>query len=342
MTTLDYLRSTYGPDIWTTAWVESLPERYFRDFARVLREDYFRGQSFLETDAGRRLIAAQLFVRMAQAQQLFLPWVAGAVDLARSRVLEIGSGTGSCTVSLLMAGAEVHALDIDPAAIAAAEKRREALDAPDRVRFETVSADWLESASGYAWQDVRADVIVCYALLEHLTIRERIVLLNGAMRALPVGGHLVLHETPNRLAPLDWHSSHLPFHDVLPDELAQMNLTRCTRTDRPTHFVKTRLDEDPGHLTALYRQGRGASFHEFDLAIGLDNFEVVKDGRDLPYRRPKAIEGAPFAAFAKFAEATGDVLEAMGIHRGFACASLDLVLRKTAEPIRFDDSAGGG
>jgi hypothetical protein len=72
----------------------------------------------------------------------------------------------------------------------------------------------------------QADLIVCYALLEHLLISERINLLryiHGYMRRSP-GTKLVVWETPNRLAPFDWHTTRTMMPDVAPDDLAALYL----------------------------------------------------------------------------------------------------------------------
>jgi hypothetical protein len=84
---------------------------------------------------------------------------------------------------------------------------------------------------------------------------------------LPAGGHLVIVETPNRLWYYDGHTSMLPFFHWLPDELAFQYAKRSPREN----FRELYTEFTPESELHFLRQGRGASFHEFDLAIAPAN-----------------------------------------------------------------------
>ena len=83
---------------------------------------------------------------------------------------------------------------------------------------------------------------------------------------------MVVYDTPNRLHPYDMHSFRLPFYNWLPDDLALLYMSKSPRTE---FMPIINSAADPRH--ALYRLGRGLSYHEFDLAIGLSELEVVQD-----------------------------------------------------------------
>src|SRR5262249_25156978 len=114
----------------------------------------------------------------------------------------------------------VHAFDIDAAGLNVARKRCTALGI-DNVSIFQRDTSWIGAYTTDPHSicgDV--DVIYAYALLEHLMPLERITFLQAAWRHLPVGGHLIVVECPNRLHWFDWHSSQMPFADSLPAELA--------------------------------------------------------------------------------------------------------------------------
>ncbi|HEX5245050.1 MAG TPA: methyltransferase domain-containing protein, partial [Tepidisphaeraceae bacterium] len=64
-----------------------------------------------------------LFRRLEDNRRQVIPWLDAARPLQGAAVLEIGCGTGSATVTLAEQGAQVTAIDIDPRAIAVAERR---------------------------------------------------------------------------------------------------------------------------------------------------------------------------------------------------------------------------
>jgi hypothetical protein len=106
----------------------------------------------------------------------------------------------------------------------------------------------------------RIDLLVLYAVLEHLTIPERRSILELASNVVCRGGHVLIAESPNRLCRSDSHSFQLPFSEWIPVELLSEYAARSTRED-----LKTILDASPPdrRLETLYRIGRGLSFHEF-------------------------------------------------------------------------------
>lgn len=182
-------------------------------------------------------------------------------ELAKLKVLEIGCGEGSKSLGLGPFFGEWTGIDPDTKALANAASlaRRAGLDASGLRAGTAADTGPLLQKPGYY------NAIVLYAVVEHLTIAERLDLLRRAWQGLARGGVLLVAELPNRLAPIDYHSTYLPFFDALPDELA---LTYSERVLRPD--FRPRVLEAEDRVTELYRFGRGASFHEFELALGDD------------------------------------------------------------------------
>src|SRR5262249_55252570 len=127
----------------------------------------------------------------------------------------------------------------------------------------------------------------------------------------------VVYETPNRLNCFDWHSFLLPFFDSLPDGLA---IAYADHSPRP--FFK--IHPEGNLVENLYRLGRGVSFHEFDLALGLEQLRAINDGFSSKLAHRSSLEHEPFDLGLL------DIFERYlpMVPQGFARPSLDLVIQK--------------
>src|SRR3712207_2222896 len=106
-----------------------------------------------------------------------------------------------------------------------------------------------------------------------MSIPERLTSLREVWSVLRPGGILIVYETPNRLAWMDWHSFLLPFFHCLPDDLA---LRYAHKSPRKGFGVSGSTPNE--QLESLHRLGRGVSYHEFELALGWDQLTVLNDG----------------------------------------------------------------
>jgi len=198
-----------------------------------------------------------LRARLEEDRQIVVPWLDDARSLADCTILEIGCGTGSSTVALAEQGATVTGVDIDEGALAVAK---------DRCRVYGLEADFRllnagEISNTFAGGEF--DVIIFFACLEHMTVRERLASLKDAWEMLPAGGLLVVVETPNRLWYYDNHTAKLRFFHWLPNELA----FRYSRFSPRENFGGMYDDYNETTKEHFLRRGRGISFHEFELAI---------------------------------------------------------------------------
>ena len=159
-------------------------------------------EKFLATQEGERDLSDHLLGRLSNNRYNVIPWIANATgSLKGSRVLEIGCGTGAATVALAEQGALVTATDFNEASLHAARERLAAYD---------LSADVSCASAADALRDHKNehfDLIAFFAVLEHMTLNERLSALREAWNSLAPGGFLVVDETPNRLWYFDSHTS---------------------------------------------------------------------------------------------------------------------------------------
>lgn len=204
------------------------------------------------------------------ADRVWRPWINAVRPLADARVLEYGCGPGSVSRAFAPHVGHHIGLDIDEDYIAAA-RRMGAESGQDNTEFHAHPPDEIVQAlRSYAGG---VDVVLLYAVLEHLTMPERLQVLRAARDVARPHGIIAIVETPNRLASFDQHSSWLPFLTQLPDPLALEYGQWAPRPELHEHVLAVRdpeleADEDEEALLALARFGRGMSYHEVELAWG--------------------------------------------------------------------------
>ncbi|MEZ5102784.1 MAG: class I SAM-dependent methyltransferase [Thermoleophilia bacterium] len=214
----------------------------------------------------------EVVTRHADCVRFTLPWLASAGLGRVGTLVEVGCGTGAKTAALATIADRVLACEPSEPHLAAARARLELMD----VR----NVELATSPAGRFLRDVAArcpdgvDAVVLYAVLEHMTLDERDEALGLAWGLLRDGGALVVQETPNRLLPLDAHTSDLPFFGYLPDGLAVRYADRS-----PRRWFREGIAAAGDAEAALYRSGRGLSQHEFELALGRGFADaIVADG----------------------------------------------------------------
>ena len=203
--------------------------------------------------------------RRQRAAEMLIPWIEQTVPLAGRTVLEYGCGDAAVSCAMAGRAGRVIGIDIDRSWIELGEEhvRRHGLD---NVELEQEPVESVLDAVAARRGEV--DVFLLYAVLEHLTLAERLALLRLARDVVKPDGAIVVCEAPNRLIYFDHHSAQMPFFGLLPDELAADYYTQSPRAEFRAAMDKASQRGRDALLEALARWGRGVSFHEFELVFG--------------------------------------------------------------------------
>ncbi|MCP4164793.1 MAG: class I SAM-dependent methyltransferase [Chloroflexi bacterium] len=139
-------------------------------------------------------------------------------------VLDFGAGGGASAINLCRLGAsKVHGVDIDADLIGMAEMRVEEYGLDDRISFHPA-----KDTTRLPFEADTFDVVVCSAVLEHIRPADRQAHLAELWRVLQPGGYLFIMGTPNRLWPIDGHTTCLPLVPYLPlNVLGKYTLHKC-------------------------------------------------------------------------------------------------------------------
>ena len=192
----------------------------------------------------------------------------------QSRVLEVGSGHGAKATSLASffdsyTGLEIVQGLVDHSRLAAKE-----LDIGN-VRFHLGEA----SDIAQILKSERFDVIILYAVLEHLTVSEKLHLLEVCWEHLDEGGFLYIGETPNRMFPIDYHSTKLAYFQQCPLSLWP-SLMDQAKNRGWIEAMQEGLASDTFEKTA-FRRGIPVGYQEFELGLkplGQLSQHVIADG----------------------------------------------------------------
>jgi SAM-dependent methyltransferase len=289
------------------------------EFEQALRAYCTSGAGGEDASITAENVETHLRRRLEADRRVFVPWLDAVCKLPGARVLEIGCGTGASTVALAEQGAEVVGLDLSEPAISLARQRCAAYG----VSAEFHRANAVEAPALFA--DRSFDLIVFFASLEHMTHAERLQALAGAWGMLAPGRFLGLVETPNRLWYVDNHTSLLPFFLWLPDDLAMA----YSRFSPRSGFRERYAGDDPSQITDFLREGRGVSYHEFELALQIPA-EQLPVASSLGTHHPLLERLRRWRPARPLDTRYRALLEEIypGLDRGFLFPSLDLLLRK--------------
>jgi SAM-dependent methyltransferase len=215
--------------------------------------------------------------RRRRAADVLIPWIEQTVPLAGRTVLEYGCGNAAVSCAFAERARRVIGIDIDSGGIELG--RREVLERGlNNVELELHPLDDILAA--VAARSGEIDVFLMYAVLEHLTLSERLNILRLAREVVKPDGAIVVCETPNRLIYFDHHTAQMPFFHLLPDELALDYYPRSSREDFRSAIDAAAQGGREAALNAIVRWGRGVSFHEFELEFGDLSRHVIASNYD--------------------------------------------------------------
>ncbi len=127
----------------------------------------------------------------------------GCRDLS---VLEVGCSFGHVTEYLAEQPEvrEISTFDTDPSFVAMVQAKVEELGLA-RVREVRLLSN--DETRRLPYPDARFDLVLVVGVIEHLPARARREIVTEYYRVLAPGGHIAILDTPNRLFPLETHSS---------------------------------------------------------------------------------------------------------------------------------------
>lgn len=282
-----------------------------------LKAHYF-SHTYLLSEEGQNDFQDHLIRRTNTFRTTVIPWLANARALNGAAILEIGCGTGSSTVALAEQGARVAAIDISEGSLTVAQERCSlyGLD----VSFAQANAT--EAHRVFSGQHF--DFLIFFATLEHMTHNERLAAMSSTWAMLPKGSLWGVVDTPNRLWFFDNHTSWLPFYHWLPNDLA---FAYSRFSPRDTLSGRYRERDDRAMLDFL-RQGRGVSFHEFELTLGRVADLNVLSSLPLFLREQNFLRRAVWRLSDESRYATLLANTGPPIHQGFYEQYLNLIIQK--------------
>lgn len=296
-----------------TTLKQELQKHYFRDPCY-----YPEPEAYLSSAVGERDLADHLVNRLNSFRSTVVPWINSVLPLPRSRILEVGCGTGASTLAMAEEGACVLGIDENERALRVADMRCKLCGVD--ANFARANAARLDDVAKHG----EFDAVIFFAVLEHMTWAERCMSLQAAWRILSSGQHLIVIETPNRLWHTDHHTTDAPFFHWLPDQIA-FAYSRFTKRETYNEIFRDMTDEA---LVRFARWGRGVSYHDFVLSFNIpeDNLPVESYMQSFLKSRRR------FASLLPTTERERDEKRlqriAPNVHPGFLCADLYLSLRK--------------
>lgn len=136
-------------------------------------------------------------------------------NLRDKELLDFGAGCGGSSLILARLGARVTSVEPEEAYVRVARLRARDAGLADRIRALHVPDTRRLPFEGGAF-----DVVTANGVLEHIPPRLRPSCLREMWRVLRPGGYLFIYESPNRLWPVDHHTTGLPLIPYLPPGLA--------------------------------------------------------------------------------------------------------------------------
>ncbi len=182
-------------------------------------------------------------------------------DFDGKRLLDFGCGGGASTAILarMFPHTEIVGVELFGDLLTIARKRIEHYKLPN-VRFlQSPSGEELPSGVG------QFDVVILSAVYEHLLPQERETIMPKLWAVMRDDGFLFINLTPNRLFPVEHHTTGLPFLNYLPRSLALKTARKFS----------ARIARDDSWEALLRRGIRGGTEREVFRTLRQDKTSAV-------------------------------------------------------------------
>ena len=185
------------------------------------------------------------------------------------RLLDFGCGAGASTMNLrrMLPDTEIVGVELEESLLSIAKARAAFYGYADIRLLRSPSGEELPPDIG------TFDFVVMHAVLEHLLPDERKIVMPMLWRAIRPGGVLFIDATPNRMCPVENHTTGLPLINYLPDAMARSVALKFSN----------RVAPDESWSSLLRRGIRGGSHRELRRLItsardGAPQFLPVSQG----------------------------------------------------------------
>jgi len=190
------------------------------------------------------------------------------VVIERARILDFGCGSGASTAILARRFPESQIVGVELSdELLSIAKARSDFYSLNNVQF-------LRSPSGMEIPDGLGefDLVIMSAVYEHLLPDERPVILKNVWELVRKGGSLFMNQTPNRLFPIELHTTFLPLINYLPDKMAHWYACKFSQ----------RIDRNESWESLLREGIRGATVSEISKRLKSENdaAELLQPGLD--------------------------------------------------------------
>lgn len=257
-----------------------LSEEYKLGMLEVLAKNYYfkNKEEILKSAELTKDLEDHIQNRYVGTLNHYIPWIENVIDLHNCELVEIGAGTGSSSAAFSKIVKKIHAYEISENSTRIARRRIQLLGI-DNVSIYQYSSDKLLHKVQQRHGLGSVSAVLLFAVLEHMTVYERLETLKTAWNLLKPGGILIVAETPNRLTYHDHHTTWLPFFHMLPQELAISYIESIPRETIKQYLKSIARLNIEKRIEALTRLGNAVSFHEFEIAFQ-DNLEnlIIADG----------------------------------------------------------------
>ena len=175
---------------------------YSRELIQAILE--VKGETFLRDEIDRAEDLDRIARPLAALIHRF-------TDLEGKDLLDFGAGCGGSSLILARLGARVTSVEPVEAFVRVARLRARDAGLEDRIR-----ALHVPDTRHLPFPDGAFDVVTANGVLEHIPPALRAPCLREMWRVLRPGGYLFIYESPNRLWPVDHHTTGLPLVPYLP------------------------------------------------------------------------------------------------------------------------------
>jgi 2-polyprenyl-3-methyl-5-hydroxy-6-metoxy-1,4-benzoquinol methylase len=146
-------------------------------------------------------------------------------DFDYKRILDFGCGAGASTAILarMFPKSEIVGAELDSSLLSIARKRIQHYGLARVALHQSPSGTELPEGLG------EFDFVVLSAVYEHLLPQEREILMPKVWSLIREDGYLFIDQLPNRLFPVEQHTTGLPFINYMPKRLALEAAQRFSR-----------------------------------------------------------------------------------------------------------------